>query len=134
MRGHRTIWTDAMLERLQAEYPVRYNRDLARDLGVSLRTLIRKARELGIEKEPDFIANRLEDIERRAKRAAAKVPRPYMKGRRTNLKNEFKPGHKESAETKRKRIAALKDAAYRDKVRLKYGLPQRTKWPIKNDL
>ena len=134
MRGHRTIWTDTMLERLQAEYPVSYNRDLARDLGVSHRTLIRKASELGIEKEPDFITKRLDEIERMAQRAAAKVPRPYMKGRHNNLKNEFKPGHKESAETRARRIAALKDAAYRDKVRLKYGLPQRTKWPIKNDL
>ena len=123
-----------MLERLQAEYPVRYNRDLARDLGVSLRTLIRKARERGLEKEPGFLEKRLDEIERMAKRAAANAPRPYMKGRHNNLKNEFKPGHKESAETRERRIAALKDAAYRDKVRLKYGLPQRTKWPIKNDL
>jgi len=123
-----------MLQRLREEYPVRYNRELSRDLGVSVRSLIRKARELGVRKEDRFIEKRMAEIEKMANSAAKKSKRPNMKGRHLNPAGEFKPGHKESAETKRRRIAALKDTAYREKVRLKYGLPRKTKWPVKDSL
>ena len=133
MRGYPTIWTDEMLQRLRDEYPVRFNHEIAAGLGVSIRTMLRKARELGVEKEPGFMEKRIDEIERMANRAAKKAGRPSMKGRRLNPKGEFKPGHKESPETREKRIAAIRDRAYREKIRVKYGLPQKTKWPIKNE-
>ena len=39
-------WTPEMIETLVAEFPFAYNRVLAKKLGISMRTLIRKAREL----------------------------------------------------------------------------------------
>lgn len=129
-----THWTDEMIRQLQDGYATKFNRDLAIEIGVSLRTLIRKARALGLKKEPGFLAKNFDEIERRAAIASRKVGRAYLKGIRTNPAGEFKPGHKESADTKAKRIASLKERAYRDKVRLKYGLKPTTKWPVKDTL
>lgn len=127
-------WTDEMLRRIRAEFPVRFANDLSADLGVSIRSLIRKARELGLEKEPGFNDKNRDEIARRSKEGMRRNPRKYEKGAHTNPAGEFKPGHKESPETKAKRIASLKERAYRDKIRLKYGLKPTTKWPVKDTL
>ena len=43
-----------MITRLKTEYPTQYNKELAAELGVSWRSLVRKARELGVEKRTRF--------------------------------------------------------------------------------
>lgn len=55
-RGVRTsiYWSSYMLETLKRLYPTTKNEDLAVILNVSSRTLIRKARELGIHKDADW--------------------------------------------------------------------------------
>lgn len=62
----RREWTPAMLKKLRTYFPVAFNRELAEDLGVSMRTLIRKARELGLEKEPGFLDKNRKIISRMA--------------------------------------------------------------------
>ena len=56
------IWTPEQLKLLREYFPTVFNRPLATMLGVSLRTMIRKARELGIEKRPGFLTDRRKDI------------------------------------------------------------------------
>lgn len=49
-------WTGNMLSDLKRHYPTTKNKELAELLGVSERTLVRKARELGIGKNPEWLA------------------------------------------------------------------------------
>lgn len=51
----RIHWSGNMLSILRREFPRTKNEELAEMLGVSSRTVIRKARELGIEKDVDFV-------------------------------------------------------------------------------
>lgn len=115
-------WTPQMLKLLHDFFPIMFNEPLAKWIGVSQRTLIRKARELGIEKEPGFLEKRKADIQRKAgealRRRGDREGTWFKKGVRANPDGEFKPGHKESAETKAKRIAALKEN-YQRKKKLK---------------
>lgn len=64
---NKIVWTEIMLTKLEQCFPTRYNRELAKEIGVSIRTLIRKARELGIEKEPGFLDKRRDEITEMAK-------------------------------------------------------------------
>lgn len=107
------VWTDEQLKLLRAYFPIMFNRPLAKQIGVSMRTLIRKARELGLEKKPGFLEERRRDIQRLAgdalRRSDHKNTR-FKKGVHNNPAGEFKPGHVESPETKAKRSESLKYA------------------------
>ena len=115
-----------MLKLLRDFFPTMFNEALAKWIGVSPRTLIRKARELGIEKEPGFLQKRKDDIHRRAgdalRERGDREGTWFKKGIRHNPAGEFKPGHKESPETKAKRSAALKAAWARKKKLKRLGL------------
>lgn len=50
-------WTGNMLSELKRYFPTTKNKELAELLRVSERTLVRKARELGIGKNPEWLAN-----------------------------------------------------------------------------
>lgn len=123
-----TEWTPQMLKLLRDFYPRMFNEALAKWLQVSPRTLIRKARELGIEKEPGFLEKRRADISRKAGEALRRrgdlEGTWFKKGIRHNPDGEFKPGHKESPETKAKRAAAVKAAWDRKKKLKRWGIQQ----------
>lgn len=51
----RIFWSANMIAALRRHFPTTRNEELAGMLGVSRRTVIRKARELGLEKDPDFL-------------------------------------------------------------------------------
>lgn len=115
------VWTPGQLKLLRDHFPTMFNGPLAAWIGVSVRTLIRKARELGLEKKPGFLVERKDDIQRLASEALRRLPdNPgrFKKGIRHNPSGEFKPGHKESPETRVKRIAALKRSWKAKKARL----------------
>lgn len=115
-------WTDEKIKLLTAFFPIMFNKPLAKWLGVSFRTLIRKARELGLEKQEDFLKRRREDINLLASEALRKKGNPgrFRKGEHRNPAGEFKKGHKESAETKARRSAAIKESWKRRKQQQKY--------------
>ncbi len=52
----RIYWSDYMVEKLKRLFPTTKNEELAVELNVSPRTMIRKARELGIEKDKSWMA------------------------------------------------------------------------------
>lgn len=106
-------WTPRMLKILRDFFPIMFNKPLANWLGVSQRTMARKARELGLQKRDGFLDDRRKEIQIRAEESRKKKPDRraeyyFKKGVRANPAGEFKPGHKESEETKAKRIASLK--------------------------
>ena len=120
-----------MLDTLRAEYPRTFTRELANRWNMGLRTVIRKARELGIDKEPDFLPARRKEIGQLAKKARRPNPTKGMKG-------WFVPGseaHRFTPETYRplspearaQAIAKRNAAIDRDRLRLKYGMKPLTK-------
>lgn len=51
----RIYWSRQMVDDLKAMYPTTLNEDMAHIVGVSVRTMIRKARELGLRKDADWL-------------------------------------------------------------------------------
>lgn len=89
-RGYSTriYWNGDMLSLLRREFPTTLNEELAGMLGVSLRTMIRKARELGLTKDPKWLADVWNERRFWANVAAKKKGYP----------GSFKPGNTYSAE------------------------------------
>lgn len=116
---HLIQWTPQMLKLLTTFFPTMFNKPLAKWIGVSQRTMLRKARELGLQKQEGFLDKRRKDINALASEALRKKdshPSHFRKGVRFNPEWEFKKGHKESEETKAKRIQSLKESWRRRKL------------------
>jgi len=94
-KGIKVIWTQEMIDTLKNKFPIEYNKYLAISLGVSIRTLIRKARELKIDKEPGFLEIRRGEISRLA--SAFRPPNPTKGLKGWSVPNSeasrFKPGN-----------------------------------------
>lgn len=91
----RIYWSGRMLADLKRYYPQTLNDELAELLGVSVRTMIRKARELGIEKDAKWLWG-IWDERRLMARAASRLkgyPGCFKKGNETGKECRFKPGH-----------------------------------------
>lgn len=106
----RIYWSTSMLDYLRKHYPTTLNEELAGCLGVSQRTMIRKARELGLEKDPEWLAA-VWDERRQLAHVISKrkgYPGGFKKGERANPAGEFKPGRKPSAEETAKRTESMR--------------------------
>lgn len=138
MKGIKVIWTAEMLETLRREFPSSFNRNLAAKLEVSMRTLIRKARALNLEKEEFFLESRRAEITEMARKAHPPQPTKGQKGWSVpgGEKFRFKKGHVPAMKTNPDVAAKVRDkrnATIRlEKLRLKYGLRTMTKLKIKN--
>lgn len=119
-RGYakKIYWTGQMLSDLRRWFPTTKNQELAEIFGVSPRTVIRKAKELGLEKNPEWQAQVLRDH----------CQIMYWHNRKNGWKhtfpkgckpvNGFKPGHKPTEEARRKQAEAMRRWALfnRDKL------------------
>jgi len=129
-------WT---AERLAAEYPSRGNAGLASELGVSVRTLCRRAAELGLRKDAAF----MERAQRRAAAAGRAADRAhgnagwFRPGERANPSGEFRRGNVPASATDpavRERMSRTRSRlVYEEKVRMKYGLPRATRLRLNRD-
>lgn len=106
----RIHWSTAMLDYLRRHFPTTLNEELAGCLGVSPRTLIRKARELGLEKDPQWLSQIWEERRRMAHAIANRKGNPgcFKKGERRNPAGEFKKGHRLTPEQEQKRSESMK--------------------------
>lgn len=111
-KGHalRIHWSAQMTDYLRRHFSTTLNEDLAEWLGVSLRTMIRKARELGLEKDKDWLRRIWEERRLMAHMSARRKGYPgcFKKGERANPAGEFKPGHKPTEEQRAKKSASMK--------------------------
>ena len=92
----RIYWTKDMLDYLRSHFATTFNEELAACIGVSQRTMVRKARELGLHKKPEWLAA-VWDEHRMIGQAVCKskgYPGSFQKGNRANPAGEFKPGHR----------------------------------------
>ena len=106
----RIHWNKDMLDYLRQHYATTLNDELAGCLGVSPRTMIRKARELGLEKDPVWLASVWEERRKMASAVAKKkgYPGAFPKGVHSNPDGEFKKGHVESEEIRTRRLASIR--------------------------
>ena len=106
----RIFWNTQMIDYLRQHFPTTFNDELAGCLGVSQRTMIRKARELGLEKDPEWLSA-VWDEHRQLAHIVSKrkgYPGGFKKGEHPNPAGEFKPGRKPSAEETSKRSESMK--------------------------
>lgn len=110
----RIYWSRQMLDDLRSMYATTLNAELAHILGVSTRTVIRKARELGLEKDMEW----LRGVYRENVRVAHCLNKVrgnsgmFKKGVRSSPDTEFKPGNYKplTYEQEAKRRESLKRA------------------------
>lgn len=105
----RIHWNGNMLTFLRRHFPTTLNDELADCLGVSKRTMIRKARELGLEKDPEWLAAVWEERRRWAQIESRRrgYPGGFKKGEHANPAGEFKSGE-QSDEMRRKQSEGMK--------------------------
>lgn len=92
----RIFWSEDMLDFLKANYATTLNEELAGCLGVSVRTLVRKAREIGLEKDQSWL-RRIWDERRLIAHVVSKkmgYPGTFKKGQHASPATEFKPKNK----------------------------------------
>lgn len=89
----RIFWNKDMLDFLRDNFATMLNDELAGCLGVSPRTMIRKARELGLQKDAAWL-RALWDERRMMAHAVSKklgYPGSFQKGQHASPETEFKP-------------------------------------------
>lgn len=121
-------WTTRMLKILTDYYPTTFNDALAMWLKVSVRTMQRKARELGLYKVEGFNNLKADGI---SERISVKVKQAYAdgrlvssfhKGERNNPEGEFPAGHHFDEETESRRIESIRRTFRKRKFLSIYGL------------
>lgn len=125
------MWTEEKDAVLVSRYADEKNADLARELGCGVRTVERHARKLGLEKSDAFRMRARE----RAK-AGALMWYEYMRITGQKVGNhgapgrKFEKGHRFSEEIEAKRVKAIRDRAWDERVRIIRGFTRKTRWPM----
>ena len=104
-------WSQQMIDDLQRLFPTTLNDELAAFLGVSPRTMIRKARVLGLEKDPQWLADVWTQRRHWANMSSRRkgYPGSFRKGERANPAGEFKPGVPRTPEQRAKQSSAMRE-------------------------
>lgn len=138
MKGQPTHWTDEMIQVLTEQFPNTYNKVIAEQLGIGWRTVIRKARELGIEKEEGFLEKNRDEIQAIAIKNRPPNPTKGMRGwsvpnsEHTRYKKGNVPATSYDKELVKSIHESRNNTIRREKLRLKYGMKQLTKLKIVN--
>ena len=98
------LWSGSMLAELRRLFPVTKNEEIAGVLGVSVRTMIRKARELGLKKDDGWLSGVWDDNRKMAHMMSRALGYPgrIMPGEHRNPDGEYKAGRVHSEEDRRK--------------------------------
>lgn len=90
------VWTGQMIEDLRRWYPNSKNEELAGILSVSVRTMVRKARELGLYKDREWMRaiSRQNVHQAQVFSRIHGYPGSIQKGEHRSPATEFKPGRK----------------------------------------
>lgn len=134
MKGIKTIWTERMIWELTETFPFQFNEDIANSLGISVRTVIRKARELGLEKTPEFHQLHREEITKRMVRNKPPNPMLGVKGWSVpgSEKYQYQKGHipatKDNPELMKRIHQKRNETIRRCRLRRNAGLAPLTKF------
>ena len=122
-------WMDAVL---RERYASEENGVLARELGVSARTVARHGGWLGLRKSDAF-------VKEHQRQASVEAGRWYEYMRITGQKvkrngcpgRPFEKGHKWDEATESKRVTALQERSWDDRKRIIHGIKPKAKWKYK---
>jgi hypothetical protein len=106
----RIYWSKDMTDFLRRQYATTTNQELAECLGLSQRTITRKARELGLKKDADWLRD-VYDRNRRLGHASSRVNGNkgwFTAGHHASPDTEFKRGRTLPPEQRRKQTDGLK--------------------------
>lgn len=100
--SRRIHWNSQMLSDLRRMFPTETNADVAEYIGVSVRTVIRKARELGLEKDQAWVRKIWDDNRRLAQFMSRKkgYPGGFQERPESGLPYRYKKGHQLTPEEK----------------------------------
>ncbi len=130
------VWTPEMLQLLTERFPNTFNKDIAAELNVSWRSVVRKARELGLEKENGFLDTYREEMVKRI--AKVRKHNPKQQGKGFTIPNSepyrYTKGHVPATATDPelvKRIHAKRNETIRrDKIRRRFGMTPLTRMKL----
>lgn len=137
-RSRPTIaWTQDMTMMLHELFPITFNNELVKQLGVSQSSLIRKARQLGIYKEHEFLQKRRNIITKMA--VEAHPPHPHKgdhtwyipNSEHTRFKNGCSSVMARDPEIVKKVHLKRNQTIKRERTRIKIDLPPLTKLNIR---
>lgn len=110
-RGYsrKLYWNKQMIDYLKRHFATTLNDDLAEFIGVSKSSMIRKARELRLKKDPEWLRKVFKERANWAHIAHKRkgYPGRFPKGHRSPT-SEFKPGHRQTPEQKEKSKAKMR--------------------------
>ena len=109
-KAMKIFWSKQMLDDLRRMFPTSKNQEVAEYLGVSLRTVVRKARELGLEKDQNWLSDVWDSHRRMAHMVSRSLGYPggFQKGQHASPETEFKKGHKPTVEHSAKKAESMK--------------------------
>lgn len=124
-KSKRLLWTENMLRELKAKFPIMHSEELAGMLQMCKRTLERKAKELGIKKNPQWLAKNREECRRIAYSCTRRGLNPgcYKSGHAPT--HGYKKGRVLNKEIEEKRVAHLRESLRKRKHKQKvnkYGV------------
>lgn len=134
---NKIVLTDEQVAWLKDNYATTLNNTIRKHLGISMRTLNRFAKSMGLSKDHDTIE--VLRCERIAIEARKRSLLGKYKGTPENgLKTRFKPGYKardlfgaeKFAEMHRKTVETRRKTYMEERARVAFGLPQRTKMRV----
>lgn len=110
----RISWSPQMISDLRRLFPTDTNKEIAEYIGVSPRTVIRKARELGLEKDKEWLHEQWEANRRLAHFVSRQkgYPGGFQEHPEVGAPYRFKKGHQLTPEEKVKQSASMR-AYYR---------------------
>lgn len=99
------VWKKKELEYLEIHFQIDTNKQLAEYFGVGWRTIVRKARELNLEKHELFrIQLDFVQFGKEASKHPKSIATRWKKGVRNSPQTEFKKGHKPIKKQKVKKL------------------------------
>lgn len=135
----RIVWTEMMDQYIIDNYGRIPKSDIARKLGVSIRTIAYRARFLGIPpissheamQNASFRKAVGEKISKGQRGVIRSSDRYLSKHPEVNVPYRFKKGHRVSDSGQEKAKWGKRKTVYDELVRMKYGLPKRTSLKLK---
>ena len=130
MNRKRIVWSDAMLEKMYAEYPITFDWILAEELQVSVNSIRRKARDLKISKQysgrKNMVARKIikENYHSKSYRQLARMAGVNVRTV-VNIVIEYQLSRSDE-ETARLRSQGVAAFIKKERARAIFGLPQKS--------
>lgn len=127
-----TAWDEQTRERFRQAYPEMTASELSEAFGISERTVYRRAGQMGLRKSDGHMnkVRRKGLLEIEYRRLCGQRMGGVDKGVNTNPGGGFKKGHRFHGVLEEKRVKAIRDRAWDERVRIIRGWRRKTRWKM----